>query len=1814
MLGLLILISYLNLSNFPGDIYYREEISQYSSLSDDFLIVNYRYGEYFLYLEPGGNLTDWGNESFNKNFRTFLAERIRKRARSSRERTGEGLFPDIDLNLKMPRGLSAILGEGGHIKVAGFEEIDVEVKQNRQTYGSQGSYSSFPQIILDERLKAEIKGTVGEKLHVDIDHDSEKSEQDNVMKIWYGGGGGMDSEVEDDIIQELHLGRIEETGREKLFGIATRGKIGSTSFSLSAGKLESDAVTGSNSVNISSSTITKNERDYLQYEYFYTGLPHVSDSLISYGLFRSTSGTVKPSTLVKFDGDTIGEVYMVELIDRVDYELGEFLMQNKPPLPYFHILNPYSISNHRVGVYLIFFNSSTGRIDTLGKIKRNAAEPSIIDSLTLYQLKSLDPLPSDPSWNYQMRNIYRFGVTEPSKIEVEIHKIVSGGNDILTDSAGVEYAHLLGITTEGGHVISSQILWEDGCLIFPDRFPFLNPGLGADTVPEIYRKKELESDEGENFGVVITTTSSSSGNFRLQSSGQIIEYSEKLTVEGITLIRGEDYTINYLTGEVELKPEAGLPPDAKINYTFDYQPFISFDSKYKAGLNIKATPIEDSKLGLDLGFLSRSDKGIFHPPVGKEPSNITLGKVDFSLSKEPEFLSKAFGSLPLVDEDSKSHFNIDGSYGFSLPNPATNGKSYLDDMESIDLPVPLNLGARAWYYCSQPDSSVDINELRKLDWFTDSYYPLSRIFPEYADVYSSDRWAKVLVLYFRPDNTENWGGIMRTFSRGGQGQNLSRKDFLEVWIKAEEGEMIFEMGDRMDEDLIRWGRGSTGADSIIPPNGKWDSEDKNQDGVRQEGEDTGLDGIRMDDDDWTYDPDSLDDGVDDYKDDPKSFVDSLKMHNKEDNFTLESEDLNGDYTFERGNSFFRYRIDLSSSSKYLAKEGLNGWKVFVLPLKDSLSFEKIGNPSFESISYTRIWFKGMDEDTRITIGKIEMVGSKWEDKGIRLVSNDSLNPSGGYFRAGSRNTLEDENYVSPVERIKEPGTYTLQKEQSLVLEIDSLLAGNYCLVENYLELPIQNVGRGYDFRLYSALEFYTRYEGGASDSAEVFLRLLTDSTNYYQFKTFAYQGDWNTVKVVFDKFADLKINGDTIKGEYSLKGDPSLQSIAFLQLGVVNNTTETLKGEVLIDDIFLKGADSRMGSALDLSVSTNVGDLITGLSYSIERKSSNYKSRLDALRELGDKEVNSNSFRVTADAGKFLNKVVSCPVTLNTRNRHGTPIYRVNSDVALLPEEAESLTDEEYSRDITFSISRHSTSDNWFLKSTIDNLRLSGSYRESESFSPLKSADTVSSTTGSVSYRLPLPKLSLPVFAGNSSSLLPQDIELRTSYEYSESKRYNYKDSLYEEVNVPFKKEITRYAGLKYKPIRLIDLDYSISAKNDLRERESFSENFSLRDLGQDASLKEEISAAHRSDQFGINNINVTYRTMFNQNHDIEYSGTLGDSLDVRKCSQQRTIRINDNLQLGSILKRIPLISRFSGNISPVKMSANFTKDGTFAYLNSKPDYKFRYGLDLLPESSLFERIEKTDGGYFNEIYSLSSGLSSTKIDLRIDWRFSINRPDELQIENTQTPRKTEKVTFPDIDVDFPNIQKYIPFLRRYVRRANISVSFSKDSLSVRGLGDKPYSEGESSLNLSPRLDIDFKNDLGVNITFQYGKDRIYPDSKLNTYGRTKGLRVNCNYRLKPSSAGFPLLFFGRIKFDKPVNIGASFDYKDYLRYSVDSYGERRDLADNRSFDFNLNGNYTFSDMVSGGLSINFRYYLNRMVENTSSTSYGGRFNVKINF
>lgn len=1794
---IILLLSYLNLSSIPYNEYYIGDLSKFHNQIGEVIVDDYYYKNQYLYSGRFVVFEKWNREFFIKDFGISL-RKVVSEALSKKVSRKSGIIPDIDLDLKLPRGLSYFIGEGGHISVDGSQSISLDISRNQSSSTLYRQTSAFPQIKLEQRLRANIHGTVGEKIHIRINHDSEAREKDNKLKIWYEGD-------EDDILQTIDAGDLKELGgkrNQSVFGIQTAGKVGSTSFSLLAGKIESNTTSKTESFSFSSDSVNLNERDFVKDEYYYTGLT-AQDSLISLILFIEAIGTVEgtPAYLIDINENPLGEISKFKELEYgkdKDYELRFLQSTGGGLFPYLRVRPKYySLINKRLGMWYIYYDGARGRIDTLGNITG--------DTLTLALLRTRNPDPSDPSWEFMMSNIYRFGTVSPLSVDVTILKVIPGGDDIEIDPvSGKEYVELLGIDVNpvDGRIDPTQIIWSDGSIIFPDVKPFLNPALGADTVPSIYRKKTLLSDEGRNYRIVITAASSKR-EFSI-GYGDIVDSSEVIVVDGIdSLRRGVDYKIDYNTGRVIFTESANIGPDSKISYTYDTEPLFSFTSRYIAKSNIRMHPFEGGDFNLDLQFRSSSNPEP-HPRVGVEPSHITLGKVTFSADRELAM----FSNLPFVNPESKSRIRINGSYGFSLPNPATNGKSYLDDMESIKLSRGLELSAVLWNYCSQPDSLIQFDELGKIDWFN-SRIPRRYIYPELPSELRS-QYTGTMVLYFRPDSSipniyNSWAGIMKSFPYS---ENFSQKKYLEVWVKGDEGELFVELGSKMEEDIARWGRSSDGSDSLLLPNGVIDTEDRNGNFELEPNEDTGLDGIAFDDDEWIFVRDSLDDGRDDYPKKLNTFQDSLKLHRKEGNRRLDSEDLNRDYTLESKSEFFRYKIDLESD-ELVANYGTNGWKMYRVPMMDSTYYEKFGNPSLENILYARIWVAGVDKTTRVVVAEIAMVGNKWLDKGVRLYPADSLNPSGGEFLITYRNSFEDEDYIPPVEQERE--IYGgLAKEQSLVFKIDSLISNNFCLAESYIELPRWTYGKGYDLRLYKSLQFYSQATNSTSDSIMIFLRLLTDSNNYYQYSHYLYMDGWDTLDVNFQNFYDLKLQHDTVMGDYSLKGNPTLKSIVYLRLGVVNVGTEDFTGEVYFNDIILREANTDMGHNLDLTISSNIGDLISNLSYNIQRRSARYKASLDALRDLGDKERISHNFNVKLNAGRFLNRFVNMPVSFAYKRSSEVPLYKRNSDILLPPEDRTNESSLSQTRRVTVNFSKPTTSNNWLIKYTLDRIRLSGTYSVEESFFPEKSADTVVNKSANFNYNLPLPSISPPILSGGQASLIPSNFHFNADYQYRISDKFKYSmdDSTYKRTSVKPIRELNSSGGFSYKPIRWISMNYNVSAKQDLL----YSDHF-----GVNVSFKEVLAMSHNSSQFDFNSINISYSNTFIQKHGIDYSKILGDTLDVRSVRQNRTISLTDNLRMQRILKKIPLISGLSDNINSIRFTSSFSRDANYAYLNALPDYRFRYGLDSKPSGGFIVQSNPSDGGTINMQYNLSSGinLGRVKIDMSGNWKET--RPDEEKIKNSVSAEKVTTFSFPNTNIQISNIDDYVPGIKKLLKSSKFNISINRDKKNTVSLTGQKYSSNSNSIRISPTLDLKFKNGLGINIRSGYSRneqdsERSY---RLKTHSESYDIGVTGSYSLMPTAKGLPFPFLGSLKWTTPITLKASFTMQNNKEVSINLSTMNEEIRrDNRNITFSLSGNYDFSNMVSGGLSVNYRNYLNRKITNDVTTSYGAMFNIVFKF
>lgn len=213
-----------------------------------------------------------------------------------------------------------------------------------------------------------------------------------------------------------------------------------------------------------------------------------------------------------------------------------------------------------------------------------------------------------------------------------------------------------------------------------------------------------------------------------------------------------------------------------------------------------------------------------------------------------------------------------------------------------------------------------------------------------------------------PDLKTNWGGIFRALPdsiiKKFDNTNLVIKLWIKIYDAPEDATLNIDIG-KISE--------------VILPNGKFDTEDKNSNGLLEEGEDTGIDGIfdleepNYNDNDPNNDDFSYSSGI--YEN-----INGLE-NNKlltESRRTIDSEDLNRNFALDQSNDYFSYQIPLDESRLVTAKiveYGNNGWIQVKIPI--DLPDMIVGSPDKNQIETIRLWLTNAERAVHIRIAQIK---------------------------------------------------------------------------------------------------------------------------------------------------------------------------------------------------------------------------------------------------------------------------------------------------------------------------------------------------------------------------------------------------------------------------------------------------------------------------------------------------------------------------------------------------------------------------------------------------------------------------------------------------------------------------------------------------------------------------------------------------------------------------------------------------------------------------------------------------------------------------
>ncbi|MGD9487111.1 MAG: cell surface protein SprA [Calditrichaceae bacterium] len=1206
----------------------------------------------------------------------------------------------------------------------------------------------------------------------------------------------------------------------------------------------------------------------------------------------------------------------------------------------------------------------------VGTLNEDLADTS--QSVILKMIKPRAMQPTDvyaDTWPLMMRNVYSLGGSNIQRegFDLRIQYNVTGNQEAYPEGIDRSFLNLMGldVADENGNSIEGgdeKADWNpnttypaDGVLIFPSLKPY-NPDEGSpfkvESLPEkykvdIYNTSYTNTQElltQSKFEMIVTSKSTRS---TYDLGFYVLEGSEVVTLNGRSLQRDMDYMIDYFSGQLTLLSDEAKRSSSNIEIKYERANLFQLDKKTILGGRAEYRFWDDSFIGFTGLYLNKStiDQRV---RVGQEPFRNLVWDINAAFKFRPRFLTKMVDAIPLVETNEDSYVNIETEFAQVLPDPNTlnnestgdkDGVAYIDDFEASKRTTTLGIRYKTWTMASPPvvlpnlgegvtqiDTVVN-NARSRLVWFNPyTQVAIQDIWPD-RDVNSqTGQTTDVLGLEYWRDSASDpdsaWAGVMRTTASFADQQKTK---YIELWVQGTEGTINIDIG-RISEDWYQ--KGSTIRNEFS--RGGLNTEDRNNNGLLDDGEDIGLDGIK----------DGLtgDDPFDNWNE-PRTGATNVfdgvlydGINGTEGNGNAQgarypdTEDLDGDGQLNLFNDYFEYTFSLDpndlKAKGWVAGATEKGWRQFRIPLKDFT--RKIGNPDpdFQQIFYTRLWVSDIPaERTRILIATFDFVGNEWEETGIAENDSATFVKSDSVFTLATYNTEENvdeipggpEPYTSPpgVAGERDRITDAISKEQSLVLKFADFPAGYVAEAKKtlYSAMELVNYKRLKMF-IHGDRSLPLNPDDGDSSNIRFYLRFGSDVNNYYEYGQDVYRG-WSTLNqldIDLDELSQVKFSenkyalvGSSPGGYYKVKGAPSLNTIRYFIIGVKNKDSFGFTGEIWLDEMRLSEVRRENATALRLKTDIKLADL---LRFNAEWESKDADYHDIGTQFGGGNTLERQNYSGTFTLDKFLPDAwdISIPIDARASYSRNVPKYFPRTDILTgykndsfdkklkslfgvrdLPPELDDQVSYSEVLGVGTTIRKRSKSKSWYYRYTVDELVLDFDYSKKHSSDWETKFNDSEQYKESIRYKIPFGKNNfvspfkftqrIPLLGKLSDEKLyysPNDINLSLDISDVET-------DLLRRSSAENKRTIntssTRSVNSGYRMFNSLNFTYSRSHRADadyvgLKHEDMFKEIFTKFNFGLDTDINQSFGADYRP------NLIKWLKTDFSYNSNFSYSLT----------------------------------------------------------------------------------------------------------------------------------------------------------------------------------------------------------------------------------------------------------------------------------------------------------------------------------------------------
>ena len=611
-----------------------------------------------------------------------------------------------------------------------------------------GCSAGFPTITPNPQYAIRTAGIVGQRLHVDVDFDSQREfDANHNLHVWYEG-------LEDEILRRVEAGNVTFQAPPSRFitaaipannfGVQAIAQVGPVEFrgivAQQKGNIVKDRFYSVGDVTSQPLDREARDLDYESGRFFFVidpaavpGYPALDilqldlitrpDSLTVGALRVYRRRAIPPSSSGNQNAGGVRAVACgpgLTAIDCRGQREGPFewevLQEGKdyyvdPTGTWFALANRLDQSDYLAVSYI-----TASRSDSIGTFPVAArSDSAVVDTLRLVY----DPKPAvnatSPSFRFEIRNAYRLGGREIDRSSAALTLSV---NQRERGPTGETYLQRLGVALANDPTQFDQYnrLFprlrdpnqgdpvRDLFIVFPHLAPFADSSklTATERNDSLYRTpRAYLATQGPPsvfaLRLHMQATASPDRSMLSLNSFQIREGSERIYVRNTLLTRETDYTIDYTTGQVQFKnPDAlfqGGGGAVQVRAQFEERAAFSIAPTTTYGLSARYDLGATGQVNL-LGIFQREQSTFTRPPLGFEPAAGFIGGI----------------STQLRFQRASSALSINGELAFSKPSPNRFGQAYVEEFEG-SAARSINLADNAWHWGSIPTSGRGVEPL-----------------------------------------------------------------------------------------------------------------------------------------------------------------------------------------------------------------------------------------------------------------------------------------------------------------------------------------------------------------------------------------------------------------------------------------------------------------------------------------------------------------------------------------------------------------------------------------------------------------------------------------------------------------------------------------------------------------------------------------------------------------------------------------------------------------------------------------------------------------------------------------------------------------------------------------------------------------------------------------------------------------------------------------------------------------------------------------------------------------------------------------------